>query len=154
MSENGQTNSAAAVVAGIYHKCKVDESDVQVGENEKSGTLEMVLQVYVPDLNRSFSTVLYFSENAAQYSFERLRACGWVGDDLSNLKGIGSNEIDFSIAYDSTYDGTPRMKTQIMSGGGRINTSKPTDLKTFAARVAMLTGKGKMPGGASPPPFG
>lgn len=144
--------NGSMVKEGIYKKCRVQEEDIQYGESSK-GTPEIVLQVFVPDLNRHFSTLLYFSEGGAPGSFERLRACGWEGDDLSNLKGVGKNDIDFSIRYEE-YQGEQKMKTSIMTGGGRIETSKAMDPKSFAAKVAMITGKGSVPKDVKPPPFG
>jgi hypothetical protein len=136
----------------LYMGCNAIEGDVQYGESSK-GTMEIVLQVFVPDLGRTMSTILYFSDSATPHSIERLRVCGWEGEDLSDLKGIGKKKFDFQITTDM-YEGKPQIKTNIVSGGGRITTSKVIDAKTFAAKVALLTGKTKAPAGAPPVPFG
>ncbi len=140
----------------IYGNCEVSK-EVEVGDSP-NGKPEMVLQVFVPELSKTFSNVLYFSQEAAEYSYERLRAAGWSGADLSDMTGLGSKKVDFEIRYEEyTPPGETQskttMKTQIMTGGGRIKVGKPMDLKSFAAKVAILTGK-KVPDGVPPIPFG
>lgn len=139
---------------GIY-KGRVMSGKEQHGESSNS-TPELLLMVNVPDLGRQFTVPLYFSQAAAPYSFERLRACGWKGKsalDLEDMTGVGDNDIDIEIKYEM-YEGSLKMKVSIMSGGGgRFNTSNPMDKKSFAAKVAAITGQGAGGNGAPPPPF-
>lgn len=99
------------------------------------------------------TTFLIFSAPSAPYSFERLRAMGWEGNDLTSLKGIDKNEVDVRI-WEENYEGKPQLKVEIM-GGGRVQMSKPTSKEAFAAKVAAITGQGggAPAAGTSKPPF-
>lgn len=138
---------ALNIKAGVYKGRVIKQPDgswAQYGESA-NGNPEMLLDL---ELNlddkgnkQRVTTPMYFSAAAAEYSFSRLRACGWEGSDLSDLTGVDKNEIDIEVRHE-VYDGDGEMKTkiQIMSGGGRFNTAKPVDAKSFAAKVAALTG--------------
>lgn len=106
----------------------------------KQNTPELLVHLYVPDLQHTFVSPLYFSKEAAPYSEERLRALGCT--DLTTLAGIDSNEVDVEVKYD-WYDGSWRMKVQIISGGGVFHTSNPVagGGKEFAAIVAATLGR-------------
>ncbi len=131
--------SEEKIVTG-YYKGRVVAGSEQYGTTPK-GTEQIVLEVGVPSLARTFSTFLYFSEAAAAMSLDRLRACGWKGDDISKLEGIDTNEIDIHIKYE-TYDGKERMKVEIATGGGgKIKLDNQMDDKSkraFAARMKLL----------------
>jgi hypothetical protein len=148
MSEN-------LIPKGIYKGCKADPKTVQTGRSEHKGTPELILQCIVPELGRELSVVLYFStEQNALISMEMLRATGWKGTDLSDLSGIGEKEFAVGVAYEM-YNGEEKMKTTILTGAGRIKSSNPIDLKSFAAAVNMIMGKKPgASGGPPPPPFG
>ena len=143
---------------GIY-KGKGVKGSEQYGESP-NGNLELVLQLEVliaEGDSRRFSTVLYFSGEAAPYSIPRLRALGWEGNDISDLTGIDKNEVAIEIGYpvDPT-DNKPKRKVQISTGGGVFNTKKPMDPKVFAAKVGAITGlqtTGNAAAGAPKPKF-
>ena len=141
----------------VHQKCRTKY--VGSGYNE-NGTPMITLSVTGPDLDGTSDTVLYITEKSIDFQLERLRATGWKGTDLSDMSGIGEKEFDYEIRYEDYFDKAKNetrkvMKTQILTGGGRIQISKPeNNLKAFAAKIALLTGKGKVPDGVPPPPFG
>jgi hypothetical protein len=101
-------------------------------------------------------TFLIFSPESAPYSFERLRALGWKGSDLSQeLVGIDANEVDVNVRSEE-YNGKTQYKVDIVSGGGTVKLDKPISREAFAAKVKAIAGA---PGGAAPagggvrPPF-
>lgn len=135
------------IPAGFYQGRAVAGSE-QYGTT-KNGDEQIVLDVSVPSLNRSFSTFLYFTELAQPYAIDRLRACGWTGNDISKLVGIDTNEITIGISYE-TYQGKERMKVDIATGGGRVKLENQMDEKqkrAFAARMGQFL---KGSGGAAP----
>lgn len=154
---------------GIY-KAKAAKDGHQFSENEKTGTLELILDMNVkisdgdektPAVFERAQTFLFFSGPAAPYSVERLRACGCKGDDVSDLTGIDTNVVDVQVKTEM-YEGAPKKRMQIISGGGRFETKKPVDPKLFAARVKAImggnTGPNSGPGPTPPssavkPPF-
>ena len=127
------------IPAGVYKGRAVVGSE-QFGTT-KNGTDQIVLDVNIPELGRQVSVILYFSTKAKSYSLEKLRACGWSGDDVTQLSGIGDNDIIVSIQYE-TYEGKERIRTDIVTGGGRIKLDAPMDAaakRGFAARMKSAT---------------
>jgi hypothetical protein len=106
----------------------------------KNGNPELLVHLFLPELQRTYVTVLYFSKEAAPYSEERLRALGCA--DLTTLAGIDANEVDVELRYE-WYDGSWRTRVQILSGGGVFHTSSPMQGggKEFAAIVAATLGR-------------
>jgi len=150
---------ALDIKAGIYKARVVKQSDgswAQYGESSNNNPemiLDLDLKMDDKGGTRRVSTPIYFSAAASEYSFARLRACGWQGNDLSDLAGVGDNEIDVEVRHE-VYEGDGELKTkiQIMSGGGRFNTAKPVEPKTFAAKVAAITGTAAPAGASAPKP--
>lgn len=85
------------------------------------------------------TTLLYFSEAAKKYAFERLRALGWTGDDVTDLTGIDTNEVQAVVKYE-TFDGKERMKVDILTGGGGMKFEKTMDAAQKRAFGAQLRG--------------
>lgn len=162
------------IAAGQY-KGRGIKSTVQLGETEGNNTLQVAIDVDVllvkGDTRESLGTMttfLYFSEAAAPYSFERLRALGWKGqgpDDVDSNMVIDINEVDVRVTQAEPYtapDGTKKMgtsKLEILTGGGKVVISKKLDDATFKARLrAIVSGSGGSSAsapksGGAPPPF-
>ena len=116
-----------------------------------NGNDQVVVDLNLVDLGESVSTFLNFSEAAAQYSIDRLRALGWEGNDLSNLAGIDRNEVMVSVKYE-TWEGKERMRVEIVTGGGRVTLKDTMDdkrKKVFAARFKGLAASTGGPSAAS-----
>ena len=127
----------------------------------KQGHPELLVHLYLADLQKTYVSPLYFSAEAAPYSEERLRALGCT--DIVTLAGIDANEVDVELKYE-LYDGKWRIRCQILSGGGVFHTANPMEGrgKEFAAvaqatlgRAINLAGGGGNPdaNGAPKPPF-
>jgi hypothetical protein len=129
-----------------------------------TGKPELLVHLFVPDLQRTYVSPLYFSPDAAPYSEERLRALGCT--DVTTLAGIDANEVDVEIKFEF-YDGKWRIRCQILSGGGVFHTSNPMagGGKEFAATIEATLGRppnlgatagatnGTASGGKPKPPF-
>lgn len=134
-------------LAAGYYKGRAIVGSEQYGLTEKGGD-QIALDIELVSGDR-VTTLLYFTDAAAPYAIERLRACGWVGDDVTQLDGIEKNEIDVQIKYE-TFEGKERMKADIATGGGRLTLSRPMDpqqKRAFAARMkqAVKNGLSKPP---------
>lgn len=134
------------VKAGFYKGCRGILGSEQYGRSGQSGqgSEQIALDVNIPELERNFTTFLSFSDKAAPYSIERLRALGWTGDDISDLRGIDQNDVDVQIKYEM-FEGKEQMRVQIATGGGgRIelkNVMTDRDKRDFSARMrAFLKG--------------
>lgn len=140
------SNEQQGPAAGFY-KGRAIAGSAQYGE--KNGNEQICLDLEVPSLHRQFTTFLYFSEAAEPYAIQRLRACGWTGDDISNLVGIDKNEIDVQIKYEE-YNGKVQMKVDIATGGGTFKMDQQMDDRAKRAFAARL--KSRLKGGATPTP--
>lgn len=95
----------------------------------------------------------FFTDATKERTIESLRYCGWIGNDLSDLKGIGTLPVDVVIEHD-TYEGKTRAKAQWINrpGGGVFKMEKPMDeaqkrkfaasMKALAATVPAIPGAG------------
>lgn len=142
---------------GIYKgkaRKRADGTWAQYGERD-NGNLELILEMGINDVGVR-SIALYINDKTLEFTVERLRALGWKGDDISNLDGIGDNEVDVEVSVEE-YQGKQRNKYNIMTGAGRFSVQKPVDPKMFNAKFAALRGAmgsgGSAGGGAPPPPF-
>jgi hypothetical protein len=144
--------SDGKIAAGFYKGCRAMAGSQQYAINPENGNEQIAIDVFVPELERAFTTFLHFTEKAAPYAIERLRACGWNGEDLSDLTGVDSQEVDVQIKYE-TFQGKERMKVDIATGGGgRIQLDNQMDDKqkrAFAARMKGLL-KGNAVASAKP----
>lgn len=152
------------------YKARAIKQSVQLGETEK-GTLQIAVDMDCKDAAGqslgAMTTFLYFSTEAAPYSYERLRALGWKGkgpEDIDNMDGVDTNEVDVRVTQPEQYkapDGSTKMgtsKLEILTGAGQVKLAKPLDAANFKARLKALGGGGggggaPSGGGGTPPPF-
>jgi hypothetical protein len=90
-------------------------------------------------------------KSPCERTFETLRTCGWEGDDLSDLGGIESNEVELVIDIEDDQNGVPRNRVKWVNapggGGPAMKNVMPVDQKkAFAAKMkgAALASKQKM----------
>lgn len=96
----------------------------------------------------------WLTEAAVDRTFEALRYCGWVGDDVRDLSGIEANEVEIVVELEEFQGRThPRVKW-VNALGGRSSGSLLSP-ETAAAIAAGLKGKAiasrKAPGAAPRP---
>ncbi len=135
------------IPAGTYRAKGIAGSE-QYGLTS-NGNDQIVLDLELFDIGETVSTFLVFTDAAAQYSIDRLRALGWSGSDLSNLSGFDQNEVEVRVKYE-VYKGEEKMKVEILTGGSRVKLQEQMDdraRKAFAAKFASHT-KGSTPNAA------
>lgn len=123
---------------GIYDGRGV-EGSAQHGTSQ-NGTEQVAIDLDIPALGRQVTTFLFFSDAAAPYALERLRALGWQGSDDPAFPGISTNEVKIQIKYEE-YQGKQQMKVDIVTGGGRVtlkNTMSEQEKRGFMSRIAKL----------------
>lgn len=79
-------------------------------ESKKSGTLS--LNISFQTEHGTLYTDLYLTEKAAEKTIEKLRAIGWQGDDLSELKdgtAMRGMKCKVTVSHE-TYEGTVRAR--------------------------------------------
>jgi hypothetical protein len=137
-------------------KGRAVKGSVQYGDSPGGHPqISLIMRMEIPGGSQDATTFLVFSEDNAPYCWERLRALGFKGDDLSQeLVGI-DNEVDVVMKADD-YQGKTQVKCEIVAGGGLVKMAKPTSREVFAAKVKAITGgsAGAAPvGGGVRPPF-
>jgi hypothetical protein len=79
----------------------------------------------------------FFTEKTQARTLEALRACGWRGDDLSQLSFPAGNEV-LLVIEDEEYEGKLHSRVAFVNsirGPSVKNAMAPQDLKMFAARM-------------------
>lgn len=102
-----------------------------------------------------------FSEKAEVHTLKALRAFGWSNDDLSNLEGIDTNEVEAVVAHEQDLQGEWRARVRFInpvgSGGVAMKTKMSEDqARAFAERMrgrVLALGKAS-PAGAPKPTSG
>lgn len=91
---------------------------------------------------------LSFSDKAATYAIEKLRALGFSGTRLDDLVGLGSTQARCSAKTESDRDGNPRQSWDVFGGSGKAFKTEmsESDKRRLGDRFAKLLG------GAAPPP--
>lgn len=137
------------IEAGIYRGRAIAGSE-QYGQTSKDND-QIVLDLQLLELGETVSTFLVFSEKAAPWSMKRLRACGWTGDNLADLTGIDSQEVDVQVRYEE-YNGDMKMKVEIVVGGTVTleNQFDDKSKKAFAAKFRDLAKATAPKSGAAP----
>ncbi len=141
---------ANRIEPGIY-KARGIEGSAQKGHTKK-GIEQLALDLEIPELGRTLTTFLFFSDDAAPYALERLEALGWEPTDDPRFPGISRNEVDVQIKYEMYDDGRgggPKetMKVDIMTAGGRVvlkDAMSAQEERGFMSRILQLK---KMHGG-------
>lgn len=81
----------------------------------------------------------YFTDKGFEITAKALRACGWMGTDLSDLTGLDTNEVQIVVEHEvSEADGNTYAKVKWVNKPGGIAMKEllgGNDLKSFAARM-------------------
>jgi hypothetical protein len=79
----------------------------------------------------------YFTDASFPITIKALRALGWAGDDLSDLSGIDTNEVEL-VVENEEYEGKVRPKVQFINALGGLGMKEPMPedrKKSFAAAM-------------------
>jgi hypothetical protein len=114
----------SSIKPGIYRGHAVAGTE-QYGLSEQSEP-QIALDVYLPELEHTVTVSLSCHPNALPYTIKRLRACGWAGKVVTDLKGIDTNEIDVQLFFEE-YKGRARFKAEIMTAGGTFKLDRPLE---------------------------
>lgn len=80
----------------------------------------------------------YFTEKTQQRTLEALRYCGWTGNDLTDLVGLGGAVVEIVVEQEEYNDKwQAKVKWVNRPGGGAVKLAKPMgdkEKRAFAAR--------------------
>ena len=135
----------------------------QFGTSAKKGT-EMVSVVFQfvggPNDGKRITWSGYFTENTAKRTLDALEHCGWDGNDVANLSGFGSKNVELVLEEEEGQDGKmyPRVAwVNKLVSRGPANVYNPEQVTGLAARLAAINAerkREKAEGEAAPDPFG
>ncbi len=112
------------IVAGKYLAKCTGEGNVQFGYT-KNGHEQIVIDFELLNEGYEGQRVQWFgtfaNEKSIEIAVKSLRACGWQGDNLTDLRGIDQNEVELDIGFED-FDGKRRMKVRWVNrpGSGRV----------------------------------
>lgn len=94
---------------------------------------------------------MFTDDDKIERTLDSMRACGWTGDDITELSTIGSKECVL-VCEDEFYNGKTYAKIIFVNGTGRLEVRTPLAggrLKSFAAKMKSKIGGTKAPAGAA-----
>src|ERR1700737_157979 len=101
--------------------------DAQLGFSPNKGTEQVVVEFEILDEEHAGERITwigYFAENTSERTIESLRICGWKTDDVSDLRGIGDNEVQLVVEHEP-YQGKTFARVQFVNRIGGINMKSP-----------------------------
>jgi hypothetical protein len=81
------------------------------------------------------------AKNALPYTIERLRACGWTGRNILDLKGIEDLQVNIDVFVQKDPSGRDRLRAEVLTGGGAMTfkMKQPIPLARLDAFAAYVT---------------
>lgn len=110
------------------------------GYSPKKGTEQVIVEFELLDeqwQNERVTWIGFFTDKTTERTMEALRFCGWSGDDVTNLVGLGDTEVSLVIDHEE-YDGKLQAKVQWVNKGGAFAMKAPMSdeqKKAFAAKM-------------------
>jgi hypothetical protein len=106
----------------------------------KTGNEELSVDMTIKSgecAGQSITARLYFTEKTFDRSIESMRYMGWKGDDLSNIQGLDSNDVEIVVEHEE-YEGQTRARVKWINRIGGAAAAKPLEAskaKSFAERM-------------------
>lgn len=123
----------------------------------KTGKVQVVVRFELLDEGYEGHSVMWYgvfaTESMSRRIIEGLRACGWYGDDLSDLSGVYDNQVEVEVEH-STWEGRTSARVRWVNevgGSLRVTPLAPDRARAFAARMRHLTAATKPPARSAHP---
>lgn len=127
------------------------------GKSPGKGTRQVVVDFELADeahKGEHINWIGYVTPNTQERLLESLRICGWKGDDITDLQGLGDNEVELVVDHE-TYEGSTYARVQFVNrigSGFKMKTPmSDAEKKAFAAEMRGLAVKSRS---AAPAPSG
>lgn len=131
------------------HKARAVEWDFDASNGKECIVVRFEF-VGGPHAGKSIQWWGYFVDAAVQRTLDSMRHCGWTGETLGDMTGMGDAEVELVIA-DEEYNGKTRSKVRWVNRPPRLLLSNPMNrasLDAFSQRMARLTSDSKRNYGA------
>lgn len=110
---------------GKYRARATGPDDVQFGRtNNGNDQVAVLFRFTHPELEQE--TITWFGTfadgKATEITVRALRACGWAGDNLADMTGIDSQEVELVLVEEEDQEGNLRTKVRWVNkpGGGKV----------------------------------
>lgn len=127
------------IAAGTYRARCTGEQDVQFGFS-KTGNEQIAVVFRITEGECAGHTVTWFgsfaSEKSIKIALKALENCGWKGDNVTDLSGIGSEEVDLVIDHEPDQENRPRLRVQWVNKPGASGRVELRDQMSAAQKVA------------------
>jgi hypothetical protein len=129
------------------------------GKSPSKGTRQVVVDFELLDeahKGERINWIGYITPNTQERTLETLRTCGWKGDDVTDLQGLGDNEVELVVDHE-TYEEKTHARVQFVnrigSGFKMKSPMSEQEKKAFAAEMRGLAVKSRSTT-AAPAPAG
>jgi hypothetical protein len=129
----------------------------EFGYSSNKGTEQVAVEFEILDEAHAGERIHwmgFFTDKTTDRTMESLRICGWRTDDVTDLQGIGDNQVQLVVDHEE-YDGKVLAKVQWVNriGGGfkMGSTMSEAQKKAFSARMRGAAVKSRS---AAPPANG
>lgn len=126
----------------VQARARKDAWDLGKPENQDGKEHVAVLFDYV-DSNGEAGAITwygYFSDKTWERTLDSLRYMGWTGDDLGNLDGLDTHEVEL-VLEEETYQGKTRTKVQWVNRPQALALKNPMDAGARASFAARMRGR-------------
>jgi hypothetical protein len=119
------------------------------GKSPSKGTRQIVVDFELTDevhKGERINYIGYITPNTQERVLESLRICGWKGDDVTDLLGLGDNEVELVVDHEA-YEGSTYARVQFVNRiGSGFKMKAPmseAEKKQFAAEMRGLAVKSR-----------
>lgn len=135
------------------HKARARESALGVTESDSPKEyIGVMFEITSGDLKgKSISWRGFFSDNAVVRTLESLRHCGWTGETLADMTGLGDREVEIVVEPEE-YNGKTHDRVRWVNRPAQLLMNRMSDqaARSFAERMARLTADSKRNYGPMP----
>lgn len=89
------------------------------GNNQPQVALDFDLSTESGEVG-AMTIAMSLSKNALPYTIERLRACGWKGKNILDLRGVDESYVTIDVFVQKDLQGRDRLRAEIVTGGGAM----------------------------------
>lgn len=133
------------------HKGRAVEWDFDASNGKESIAIRFEF-IAGPHVGKSIQGWFYFLDSTVERTLQTMRHCGWTGETLGDLTGMGDAEVELVIE-DEEYNGKVRSKVKWVNRPSRLivkNAMSHEAMQAFSQRMARLTSDSKRNYGSPP----
>jgi hypothetical protein len=136
-SNDSQQNQPAH---GSRHKVRCVDFELGFSNNNNPQVGLGIEIVDGPFAGQYFPTYLSFSDNAAEYSIQKMRALGWKGNDFTQLDSVKDDIAMASFEHEEDDQGENRVRIGWINklGVAMKNKMSSADVQAFNKRMSAL----------------